>query len=142
MGKEIDYIKEKYFKIAEKIKAQPKNVFFYETKQDYGYPYIEFINNTYYYIVTERGIELERKSTTDSDELLRWLILDLTRAEAQDYELTHRDNSEDSRRRYFSKQLELLQIINPKWAGIEKARYNKILAEHPFTDDKQPRDLE
>jgi hypothetical protein len=73
---------------------------------------------------------------------LHWLFLDLTRAEAQDYELKHRDNNEDFRRKYFLKHLELLHNINPKWAEIEKSRYNKILVDNPFSDDKQPRYLE
>jgi hypothetical protein len=141
MGKEIDLIKRRYLEIAKKIQAHPKNIFFYETKQDCGYPHIEFKNSCYYYIVTEKGIELQRKSTSDADEILYWLVLDLTKAEAQDYELKNRDSSEDFRRKYFWKFLELLNKINPQWAEIQKSYCNKVLITNPFMDDKQPRDI-
>jgi hypothetical protein len=138
MCKEIELIKAKFFKIAKQIKAQPKNVFFYETKQDFGYPHIEYINETYCYVVTEKGEEIQRRFTKNPDELLFWLVTDLTRAEALEYELKHRDISEDFRRKYFLRHLELLAKIEPKWAEREKVVLNKILEEHPFTDYKQP----
>jgi len=100
---------------------------------------VEFNNGQYHYIVTERGFELHKKTTTDPNELLRWLVIDLTRAEAQDYELRHRNNNEDSRRQLFAKHIELLRSIDLAWAEKQKKYYNEILAKYPFNDGKQPK---
>lgn len=42
--------------------------------QAFGGPHVEIVRGKYHYVVCERGSEDERKTTTDEDELLYWLI--------------------------------------------------------------------
>jgi hypothetical protein len=53
---------------------------------------------------------------------------------ARDWELEHRIQDQDSRRLWFQKELELLEMINPEWAIRRKNHQIEILSEHPFSD--------
>lgn len=138
---ELELIKTKYIKIAEELKAPSEYVFFYQSPQDLGYSHVEYNNGVFYYVITERGMELERRSTSNPDELLYWLVYDLTFSMASDYELHHRNKSEDSRRVLFTEHLELIGKINGVWAEKTRVDYNKVLVDNPFNDNKQPRYL-
>ncbi len=141
MKNEIEAVKEEYYKIAQKINAPKKYILFADEPQDFGYPHVEYIDGMYYYVVTEKGRELERKSTVDSKDLLYWLISKLTSSMAADYELSHRDKDNDFRRLFFTKHVELLNEIDKLWANKERERYNKILIQHPFSDNKLPKEI-
>jgi hypothetical protein len=86
--------------------------------------------------VTERGQELNRRITSDPDELLYWLVSDLTWAMASDYELAHRVTNQDFRRLLFKKHLELLAAINNGWSQRKQVEYDRVLVEHPFCDGR------
>jgi len=58
--------------------------------QAFGAPQVEIIGDNYHYVVCERGSEYERKTTTDKQELLYWLISDVVSEMAGDFELKHR----------------------------------------------------
>jgi hypothetical protein len=141
MSQELEKIKEQYARIAKTINAPLKFINFYDKPQDLGYAHVEYKDGFFFYVVTEKGMELERRKTCDENELLFWLIRSLTSDMASEYEKNNRDNSEDFRRKYFSKNLEILKAINPKWAEIERHRYNTILVNNPFSDNKNPRFL-
>lgn len=98
-----------------------------------GSPYVE-VGDAYYYIVEERGVELKRLKTADLDELLYWIIKNLTVSLAWDYEKRHRRHGEDSRRQAFAKDLELLASLSPKWAERRESEYAEILRAHPYHD--------
>ena len=100
----------------------------------FGDPHIEVDTTHYHYVVTERGKELERKTTLDADELIYWLISDVIRDIASDYEMKHRVPNQDSRRQQFQKEIELFLLVNPDWAARKKNELAVILAEHPFSD--------
>jgi hypothetical protein len=53
-----------------------------------GGPHVEIIGDKYHYVVTERGSELERKITTDRQELLYWLISGVVFEMVGDFELS------------------------------------------------------
>ncbi len=55
---------------------------------------------------------------------------------ALEYELAHRIESEDFRRQYFRKDIELLESVDPKWAERRRQEYERILAKHPYDDSK------
>ena len=99
-----------------------------------GSPHIEVRDGGWEYVVTDRGCELERRRATDQDDVLFWLVTDLTWGMAVGYELKHRRGGEDCRRVIFAKQLEWLHAVRPAWADRERSRYDRILAEHPFVD--------
>lgn len=98
-----------------------------------GSPHIE-VSDAYQLIVTERGQELERRRTTDADELLYWVMAGLTASIAWAYERAHRHEREDERRQAFGKQVELLATLSPKWAERQRREQAEILRRYPFRD--------
>src|SRR4051812_13048892 len=70
------------------------------------------ISDAYHLISSERGRELEHRTTSDLDELLYWIFRSLTFSMSWDYEVRHRREGEDSRRQAFAKQIELIGILS------------------------------
>lgn len=104
-------------------------------RSDCGAPHVERgRNGEWYYVVTERGLTLERKQASDLDEMLYWLAHDLTFSMACSYELKHRENDRDCRRIIFAKVLELMKRLSADWHARRKAEIAKTLAEHPYMD--------
>ena len=137
--KSISAIKAHYHSIARRLGASSTHVHFATTPQHDGSWHVELDGDRFCYVATERGQELERKKTQDPDELLYWLVSDLTWTMAGDYELAHRVPGRDPRRLRFQKHLELLADVDPEWSQRTQAEYDRILAEHPFCDrPKEP----
>jgi len=134
--KSISTIKSRYYSIAKKLNASSKHILFALTPQGFGYPHIEVHEPEYHYVITERGNELERRCTTDPNELLYWLTSDLTLRMASDWELENRVEGQDSRRLIFKHDIELLEFINNEWAKRKKSYYDKILENHPYNDQQ------
>jgi hypothetical protein len=102
--------------------------------QAFGAPHVEIIGDKYHYVVCERGSELERKSTTDEDELLYWLISDEVHEVAGNFALKHRIKGQDFRRLRFAKEIKLMKKISAEWAGRKADDIQKILAVAPYDD--------
>jgi hypothetical protein len=134
--KSMSAIKSRYYSAARQLKAPAAHVRFATTPQHDGSPHVERAGDGFRYVVTERGQELDRRTTGDPDELLYWLVSDLTWAIASDYELAHRAPDRDSRRLLFQKHLELLAKVNSEWSRRKRAEYDRVLAEHPFRDGR------
>src|SRR5688500_16141149 len=81
-----------------------------------GSAHVEFDGTKFNYVVTERGSEFERRSTTDREELLYWLISDAVFDAACVFEVRNRVKGQDFRRVLFSKKIELMSAIRPDWA--------------------------
>ncbi|EIZ77582.1 hypothetical protein WSK_3818 [Novosphingobium sp. Rr 2-17] len=109
------------------------NASIFATPQGDGSPYIE-IGDAYRFIVEERGVELECRETKDLDELLYWLFDGITFSIASDYELRHRQASEDSRRQLFAEQEALLGRIRAKWRDRKRVEHQHVLDRYPFDD--------
>ena len=101
---------------------------------DSGRPHIE-IGATYDLVVRERGVEFERRSTRNLDELLYWIFASVTFSSASDYGLEHRSPEQSFRRILFAKQVELLALLAPEWGHRRAAEHDRILADHPFVDE-------
>jgi hypothetical protein len=99
-----------------------------------GGSHVERVGDAYAYVVSERGTEFERRVTRDPDELLYWLVAELTFEMAMEYELAHRRENVDSRRLLFEKHLELLEQANPAWSAAKRSEYDAVLRLHPFED--------
>lgn len=132
--KTIADIKRRYYSIARRLKAPAAHVQFATTPQHDGSPHVELEGKSYCYVITERGQEFERRRTTDPDEVLYWLVSDVTRAMASDHELRNRAKRDDFRRLLFKKHLELLADVSNEWSQRKKMEYDRVLAEHPFRD--------
>ena len=94
----------------------------------------EIDEDGYNYVVSERGIEFKRQHTKDIAKLLYWIFKDIEFNIASEYELNHRKSNEDSRRQLFAKIIELMELIDPKFAKWEKKEIAKILKENPYCD--------
>src|SRR5262245_27891511 len=99
-----------------------------------GSAHVEREGPYYCYVVTERGTENERRRTTDREEILYWLLKDVTSDIALKYELENRRPEEDFRRLYFGKQEELLRSLHPRWGELYRSERENILRSHPFRD--------
>lgn len=130
----INTIKSRYYSIAKKLNAPSEQVMFAMQPRDFGYPHIEVHAPEYHYVVTERGNEFERRKTDDPEELLYWMITDLTRQMASDWELANRVDGEDPRRQLFQHEIDLLKKVNIDWAEKRKTHFDEIPEIHPYAD--------
>ena len=130
----LDAIRKYFLELVHSFETHPDYKRFATSPTHDGGPYIEKRGSTYAYINTERGIELRRRETKNPDDILYWLVSEVTREVAQKYELKHRQSDEDTRRLLFKKDIELLDEINPEWGQRKRSEYELILAEHPFRD--------
>jgi hypothetical protein len=100
-----------------------------------GGPYIEIDNlGLFNIVVSERGKEIKRKTTSDLNELLYWVFTYVTFEMACNYELKNRIEEKDCRRIMFAKQEELLGLLNKEWEEKEKKEHQSILNNNPFDD--------
>jgi len=129
----LSTVKNRYYEIARKLKAPSIHVRFATTPKHDGGPHIEYEGSELHYVITERGSEFERRKTKDPNEVLFWLVSDLTWAMASDWELANRIEGEDSRIQLFRKDVDLMSLINEDWANRKKVEYEKLLSrKYPF----------
>lgn len=101
-----------------------------------GGMYVEVNDKGYHYVNTERGKEYERHTTTDIQELLYWILKDITSEIASDYELMNRIPLADSRRLWFKRWVELMAIICPEFKKRLEEELFQILINNPYNDEK------
>jgi len=106
----------------------------YGFSRDMAYPHVDVDARHYYYIVVERGEELERFRTRELDELLEKIFANITSWMSFEYEREHRDHEKDCRRIAFAHQIELLARLSARWAARKCADHLDILRQHPFDD--------
>lgn len=106
----------------------------YGASDQTGRPHIESDDRGYHYVVCERGTEFERATSTDAEEIAFLACRDMAFEIACEQELASRVPGQDSRRRIFAIELELLRGLDPAWAERVRAENERILAEHPFRD--------
>jgi hypothetical protein len=97
--------------------------------RDGAYPFIEWTGEAMHWVVEERGVELERRTTTDRDELLYWVFESVTLSMASGWAARHRNEAEDHRRAMYRRQLELLGRLRPSWVDRRKAELGPRLDE-------------
>jgi Immunity protein 63 len=132
----VSTIKSRYYHAARRLGAPKRLVVFATQPRPDGGAYVERGDGAYAYVVWERGVELQRRITHDPDEVLYWLVSDLTFEMALEYELSHRRKHRDSRRLLFEKHLELLATVNHTWSERQRLEYDRTLQEHPFLDHR------
>lgn len=89
----------------------------------------------YMEIDTERGVELSRRTTSDLDWLLYWLIDDAANRIAIAYQSQNPHPTHDPRRTIYTHWLALLAAINPAWRARTLSRLRQQL---PFNDNLSP----
>ena len=131
MKKGLDQLRSCYLSMC-KSAAIPSR--FLTTRQDTGAAHVELTNDVYYYVVTERGGELERRATQSEDELLYWLASDAVFDAASAYELKNRIPGRSFRRLLFEKEIELMSRFSAEWAERKRAEIGSILERSPYDD--------
>lgn len=85
-------IKNKVRQLAEKINAPTYLLPTYISPIGDATPHIEIDHSgLYHYVISERGTEYERKTTSAINELLYWVFASVTFSMACDYELKNRN---------------------------------------------------
>ena len=131
----LDDIKKKVDKLALKINVPVDSLPTYGYSRDFAYPHIEVDSiGLLHYVITERGQELDRKTTTNIDDLLYWIFADVTFTMANKFELKYRIEGQDNRRILFEKQEALLGILDDTWRQKEHEDHKQILKSYPFDD--------
>lgn len=133
--KTLEEIEREVARLGELIGTAPDDLPTYGYTRDGAYPHIEVDSQMYHYVTVERGIEQERKSTKEFEELLYWIFASVTHSLAFAYELTHRTPDQDCRRIAFPKQIELLNRIDPQMAQRLAAEIAIILERAPYDDE-------
>ncbi|MFX1477115.1 MAG: Imm63 family immunity protein [Promethearchaeota archaeon] len=131
----ISTIRKKVREFGKKINA-PKHLLIVRSSSDeLGNPHIEVDENGYNFVVSERGKEFERKKTKDINILLYWIFKSIVFIMASEYELENRSPNEDFRIQLFTKQIELMEKLDSKFAQWNKEEIDKILEESPYDDN-------
>lgn len=103
--------------------------------QDDGSPHVEYDNGEYHYIVTERGLELSRRSTPKLSEIVFWAVSDMTFWMGVVYEFANRVDGQDVRRVIFAKWLELMKRAGPSFTIRLETHIAETLERNPYNDE-------
>ena len=105
-------------------------------RTDCGRPHVEvYPNGELHYVITDAGETRNRKVTRDHDQLMYWLMRDVTMAAAHEQEIEGRVPGKDVRRQLFSKQLEMLDRMSSKWTAERQKEIDGILERFPYEDE-------
>ena len=126
----LDHVRRRVNKLARHISAPPDLLPTYGTSQDFARPHIEFAGGTYSYVVVERGMEFERRSTLDLDQLLEWIFSSVTASMAASFAA----GQPRFREVMFRHQLDLLGRISSKWRDRCAKEIDDILKRAPLVD--------
>ena len=127
-------VRNRFHKIANQLGA-PNDYAVFRTKPRHdGSAHCEFDGEYFCYVLSERGETYDEKRTRDAEELLFWLVRDMTLQMAVDYELANRKPGVDGRRIWFPYHVELLRSIDKAWAKRQQAAYAATLRANPYND--------
>jgi hypothetical protein len=140
MGDNLGHLQKRYGHLLQKLSPAVCASAFHQYIQtrptNNGDAHVEVVDGMLHYVITERGAELRRRIASDSEELLYWLIDDVTFSISCNFKasLLHRLLRKDPRRARFKKHLELLERVNPSWAARKKVYYAEVLGRYPYMD--------
>jgi hypothetical protein len=121
-------------KLGEKINVPEESYPDFKKSRDLAHPYIEIMFPFYYWIVIERGQELERKKFFNVNDLIYEVFKHITSDMALWYEVSHRIEGQDFRRVMFSHQLNLMGKLCSQWQERIQQDIDKILVKSPYDD--------
>lgn len=136
----LDDIKTSIDILARKINA-PHDLmpgYGHSTREDQAYIKVDEHGQLYYVVVESEG-EYEYPSP-DINDLLYRVFRSIAFSMAEEFLANNKVNEkEDYRRQYFSKQLELLSVLNKDWRDRAEQEHQVILKFVPFDDVKPTR---
>lgn len=131
---ELLSLRAEYNELCQRIKPVDGEYTILTEREDVGVAHIEFADGEYHYIVTERGLDLKRRSTADRREILYWMVYDLTFWMGVAFEFKSRIEGPDVRRKIFAHQLELMNRADHQFAERLESHIASTLSRHPFVD--------
>jgi len=134
MKYELQKLQAEYNALCQRIKPIDGEYTILTEREDVGVPHVEFENGEYHYIVTERGLDLSRRSTADRREILYWMLYDLTFWMGVAHEFKNRIDGPDGRRMMFAHWMEQMKKADQGMADRLEIDIAAILAENPFVD--------
>ena len=137
--KTLREIEEDVNSLAVRIGASANDLPSYGQSRDFAFPHVEVADGQYHHVVVERGQEIDRKSSTDYNDLLYWIFSDATHNLAFDYELKNRIEDQDCRRIAFPKQVQLIAKISTAMADRKRKEIEAILLRAPYDDEPTKR---
>lgn len=99
-----------------------------------GQTVYRFKEGAFEILYSERGNKQVICSTEEYSELVYLYIKSVTQSFALAWELNNRIEGQDSRRLWFSKQIELIGRLNLDWASKLESDINQILLQNPYND--------
>ena len=106
----------------------------YGSSDDDARPHIEVGGELYHYVVVERGVERQRRSSDRYEDLLYWIFRDVTHGMAFSYELQHRKGDQDCRRIAFPEQVRLMTELDREFGRRIEAEIADMLRQNPYND--------
>ena len=134
MPDELEQLQIDYDALCQRIEPHDGKYTFLTEREDVGAPHVEFETGRYHYVVTERGLDLSRRSTAEASEILYWMIKDLTFWMGVAYEFKNRVEGPDVRRMMFAHWVELIEKADQAMADRLRLDIAQILSENPFVD--------
>ncbi len=134
MTNELKILQAEYNELCQRIKPFDGKYTILTEREDVGIAHVEFTGGEYHYIVTERGLDLERRSTVDRSEILYWMIYSLTFWMGVEFEFKNRIEGPDPRRMIFAHWLEQMKKADQAMADRLEKDIAQILAKNPFVD--------
>lgn len=135
MTNELLDLQAEYNSIAQRVSPWDSGTYGILTeRRDDGSSHVEFADGEYHYITTERGLDLSHQVTSSRDEMLYWLVYDLTFWLSVQFELKNRVDGQDCRRIMFAHWQKLMDRAGWQMAERLKNDIARILSENPFID--------
>lgn len=134
MADELQKLRAEYNRLGQRITPFDGVYSFQTERSDDGSPHVEFCDGQYHYIVTERGLELERRSTDDVREILFWMLKDVTFWQGVSFEFADRIEDQDCRRMIFPHQIELMRRADEQFGERLEREIAETLRQNPYTD--------
>jgi len=130
----IGEVQESIFALSEDIDAPKQLLTVHSQPVGDGSYHLEIRDNGYNFVSSEKGVELDRKVTTDVSELYYWILDDVTLNMAISFEKANRIPAQDHRRVIFKRKIFLLKKLNQDWAIKAEFAMLEILKKSPFDD--------
>ena len=99
-----------------------------------GSSHVEKLGDTFHWIVTDRGSEIERRTTNSREEVEYWLVRGVVFALSIERVLKIRAAGQDFRRLMYEKRIEIMKSISRKWGDRIEKEIENLLIEYPYDD--------
>jgi Immunity protein 63 len=126
-GEVLDGIKREVDRLARIIDAPERSLPTYGRSEDMARPHIEVAGPHMSWVVVERGMERDRRTTDDLDELLYWIFRSVISNISSGFAAKHRVEGKEFRYPMFKKELELMGALSPAWRSRLIAELGHLL---------------